>query len=75
MFLACPKPKFFKASEIELAEETVCSLKNVLMAVYKAHCTPRTYTLSTEAAGTFSLLFTEFRTTVELATKKDTCIR
>jgi len=75
MFMACPKPKFLNAAEITAAKDPVCSLKNILMVVYKVHCEAVTYTLSTQAADQFSDYFTEFRTNVELAYKKDSCIR
>ena len=75
MFMACPKPKFLNAAEITAAKDPVCSLKNILMVVYKVHCEARTYTLSTQAADQFSDYFTEFRTNVELTYKKDSCIR
>ena len=75
MFINCPEPVWiFNADEIESAGDTICSLKNIFMAVYKRHQEPRIYKLSTDAAKKFGEYFTEFRETVRLATKDDTFI-
>lgn len=75
MFLTCSKPVFLTAEEITSVKETVCSLKNILYVIYKTHSNARTYTLSSDAAIKYGVYFTEFRQTVQLATKKDPCIR